>query len=200
MPIINSKQSFINELKKYVDFSTTTSNIESNFSSNIKIEERTDDGKGEIYLDISSYTDDTFFVKINHCSNHNIGTEKSHCDGIVLKVNLINKNIGIYCFELKKQLRFSNLEKALKQLANAYKFINYLQFEKCFALNYKFFIVYKDNNIDMDADSLKNGNQYHIKLFESVYENKNKVPLMIAFCKYEEFNFQQVEFGEEIAI
>lgn len=200
MPIINSKQSFINELKKYVDFGTTPSNIEFNFSSNIKIEERTDDGKGEIYLDISSYSEDTFFVKINHCSNHTMGTENSHCDGIVLKVNLDTKNIEIYCFELKKQLRFNKLEKASKQLANAYKFINYLQFEKCFNLNYNFFIVYQDNNIYMDADSLKSGNQYHIKLFESVYENKNKVPLMIAFCKYEEFNFQQVEFGKEIAI
>ena len=65
MPIISNKDSFINELKKYIDFNVGISNVEYEFSSNnIKIEERTDDGRGEIYLDISSYSDDTFFVKI----------------------------------------------------------------------------------------------------------------------------------------
>ena len=201
MPIISNKDSFINELKKYIDFNVGISNVEYEFSSNtIKIEERTDDGRGEIYLDISSYSDDTFFVKINHCSNHTMGNENSHCDGIVLKVNLTIKKIEIYCFELKKQLRFNKLEKASKQLANAYRFINYLQLEKCFDLSYKFFIAYNDNNINMDADTLKNVNSYQNKLFESVFECKNKVPLMIAFCKYEEFDFQQVEFGQKIAI
>lgn len=200
MPIICDKESFISELKKYTDF-PASSNIESNFSSsNIKIEERTEDGKGEIYLDISSYSDDTFFVKINHCSNHTMGTENNHCDGIVLKVNLITKHIEIYCFELKKQLRLNKLEKASKQLANAYKFINYLQFDKCFNLNYKFFIAYDNNNIMMDSDSLKNENRYQDKLFASVFEDKDKIPLIISFCKYEEFDFQQVKFGQKIAI
>lgn len=64
MPIISNKDSFINELKKYIDFNVGISNVEYEFSSNnIKIEERTDDGRGEIYLDILSYSDDTFLLR-----------------------------------------------------------------------------------------------------------------------------------------
>jgi hypothetical protein len=60
MPIIRTKDGFLEELKKYINFNSK-SNICSEFESKIKVEERTEDGKGEIYLDISDRDKDVFF-------------------------------------------------------------------------------------------------------------------------------------------
>lgn len=199
MPIIRTKDGFLEELKKYINFNSK-SNICSEFESEIKVEERTEDGKGEIYLDISNKDKDVFFVKINHCQNHTIGTENNHNDGIVLKVNLNINEIAVYFFELKKNLRFNKLETASKQLANAYKLISYLQLEKCFNVSYTFCIAYDEDNLKIDADALKTSNRYNSQLFTSVYENKNTIPIMMAFCKYYEFNFIKIKFGKRIKI
>ena len=61
MSIIRTKDGFLEELKKYINFNSK-SNICSEFESKIKVEERTEDGKGEIYLDISDRDKDVFFV------------------------------------------------------------------------------------------------------------------------------------------
>ena len=118
----------------------------------------------------------------------------------MLKVNLIQKKISVLLFELKKQLRWNKLEKASIQLASAYRFIKYLQLEECFIVDYKFFIVYEINNLELDSDSLKTNNPYNSTLFSAVYEAKNELPIQIAFCKYKEFPFQEVKFGETISI
>jgi len=200
MPKVDIKENFIRELKK---FTTTNgnSNIISEFTSNkIKIEETESDGIGEIFLDISTYTDDTFFIKIDNKSEHNIGIKRNHNDGIVLKVNLDTQNISVFLFELKKQLRWSNLEKASTQLACSYRFIKYLQLEECFSVDYTFFVVYESNNITLDSDVLKTRNQFQLTLFSAIYENENKIPIQIPLCKYKKFPFKQVVFGETILI
>jgi len=202
MPIVNNKNDFICALEKFVNFGTSN-NIEINFENNqIVIEELEKDGKGEIYLDISSSASENnnFFIKIKHCPNHTIGSNPNHNDGIVLKVNLITKNIEVFCFKLKKQLRLNKLEKASKQLVSAYRFISYMQFEKCFSVKYKFFISYQSNNLEDDADSLKNIDSYNYKLFNSIYKKEQQIPLLVPFCSYEKFDVQQVEFGNVIVI
>ena len=202
MPEIKNKQAFINQLKQY---STTSenNNLFYEFSdSKIIIEETEEDGRGEIYLDISSYSynQDIFFLKIIHQPNHNIGINPNHNDGIVLKVDLQTKKIVVYLFELKKQLRFNKLKKANKQLTSAYKFIKYLMLEECFSIEYNFFIVYDINNIEFDIGDLKQENKFEYELYMSIYENKDSFPIQIPFCRYKTFNFRQIIFGQTIEI
>lgn len=197
MPNVLTKEDFIKELEKYAG----KENLIHNFpNKTITIEETQKDGKGKIYLNISSYNDQTFFIKIDHKSHHTIGKKANLNDGIVLKVNLSTKEVLVLLFELKKQLRFKKLEHASKQLVSAYRFIKYLQLEECFEVEYKFYIGYKINNLKLDAVNLKTSNQYIFELFSAVYENKNKLPLMIPMCKFKEYNFEQLEFGEKISI
>jgi len=200
MPNVSSKEQFIKELKKFTNTSHGN-NIEIDFLNEIIINETEADGRGEIYLDISNYTtNENFFIKITHQPNHSIGENVNHNDGIVLKVNLINKQVDIFMFELKTQLRFSNLKTASKQLASAYKFMKYLHLEECFNVNYKFFLVYNINNIERDSDELKGNKNYYDMLFEAVYEKKDKIPLMVPLCKYKEYDFAQLNFGARITI
>jgi len=201
MPNVSTKDDFITELKKFT-IVNGQSNITTSFSNNtIVIDETEEEGKGEIYLDISSYDQkDIFFIKIDHYSNHTIGVKTNHNDGIVLKVNLHSKKISVYFFELKITLRFKSLEKASNQLVNAYRFIKYLQLEQCFKVDYKFFIAYKENNLDHDSDVLKTNNRFNMVLFNSIYENENEIPLLIPFCKYKTYNFEQLQFGSTIKI
>jgi len=200
MPKITTKQEFIKQLKQYTK-THQGSNIIDVFDDNkIIIEETEEDGKGEIYLDISSYLNDVFFIKITHQSVHNIG-KKNHNDGIVLKIDLENEEIVVYLFELKKQLRFNKLEKATIQLVSAYRFIKYLMLEECFQVKYKFFIAYEINNIGMDVLDLKSEtNKYALELYKSFVENKDTIPLQIPFCSFDKFDFKQVEFGNTIEI
>jgi len=200
MAKITTKEKFIKKLEEFTS-DNSGNNITFEFSGEkIVIDEKSEDGAGEIYLDISN-EQDSFFVKIEHRNVHTIGKKQNHNDGIVLKVNLVRKEIKVFLFELKKQLRWNKLEKASTQLAFAYRFIKYLQFEECFNIEYKFFIVYKDNNLEREADTLKVGlNGYNFKLFESVYEKKDYIPIQIPFCKYKEFSFKQVEFDSTITI
>lgn len=200
MPNIRDKEEFLEELIKLTKTKTHGDNAEVISSEKITIDEITESGQGEIYLNISKYvTTSVFFIKIKHQPNHTIGEVPKHNDGIVLKINLEDKAIEVFLFELKKTLRFDNLKTASQQLASAYKFIRYLQLEKCFGLEYKFFIAYKVNRMDRDSDELKNTG-YYGKLFEAVYEKKELIPLMIPFCKYENYNFQELKFGSTISI
>ncbi|RUM43615.1 MAG: hypothetical protein DSY46_07805 [Hydrogenimonas sp.] len=197
MPIVDTKEKFIKELKKF-----TGDNIFTSFKDDhIVIEETEEDGQGRVLLDISDYKDENiFFVKIEHKSSHTIGRNNNHNDGIVMKVNLDTQDIEVLLFELKKTLRFNKLETASKQLFNAYTFIKYLQLEECFQIVYKFYICYKANKLERDIDTLKDLQGYHFKLFEAVYEKKDQLPLMVPFCEYKEFEFYQIEFGETIRV
>ena len=201
MPNISSKKDFLDALEKFT-YSNNNVNFTDSFPSNkIKIEETEEDGKGEIYIDITSYSShNIFFIKINHLSVHAIGKKKNHNDGIVLKVNLSEMKISVFLFELKKQLRFNKLEKAAIQLTSAYKFIKYMQFEECFEVDYQFHAVYETNNLPRDADSVKTFTRYQQNLFNSVFENKSTIPLLIPFCSFKEFNFKQISFGSTINI
>ncbi|MFK5976572.1 MAG: hypothetical protein QM493_08700 [Sulfurovum sp.] len=200
MPKVTTKDEFIEELEMFTT-SNGKSNITSSFSnSKIRIEETVSDGKGEIFLDISSYDDEIFFIKIDNTSAHNIGKIQNHNDGIVLKVNLNTKNISVFLFELKKQLRWSNLKKVSYQLGSSYRFIRYFQLEECFSVDYSFFIVAKDNNIERDVDALKTDNKFHTTLFMAIYEKKDTLPILMPLCKHKEFPFREVKFGETILI
>lgn len=200
MPKITTQDDFVKELIKLTKTSHGT-NVEEILSQEILIDEIEESGQGEIYLDISSYrTTSVFFIKIIHQPNHVIGEVVKHNDGIVLKINLEDKVIEVFLFELKTTLRFDNLKTASKQLVSGYRFIQYLQLEKCFTLKYKFFIAYKVNNIERDVDDLKNISGYYSKLFEAVYENKELIPLMIPFCVYEDYSFQKLTFDSKISI
>jgi hypothetical protein len=161
-----------------------------------KIEELQESGKGEIYA--VAKTDS--FIQIIPSSDIAIGRHKQNNDGILISVDFAKKNIDIYLFELKKQLRFQNLEKATKQLYMAYIFIKYLNLECCFNVNYSFFVATKENNLKKNYQVLKNLSPYQMKLFESVYENKEVIPIMQIFCKYKEFKFKLLNFGEIIEI
>jgi hypothetical protein len=201
MAQIQNKHEFIKELEKFTKTGHGVNIAYEFLDKKIIIEEKEESGRGHIVLDISSYDEDKYlFVKIEHWSNHTIGSSDKHNDGIVLKVNLLEKNIDVFLFELKIQLRYNNLQKASAQLANAYRFIKYLQLEECFEVQYKFYIAYKENSIDRDADKLKTLTRFSLKLFKSVYENQNTIPLQIPFCRYREFNFQQLTFGQTIII
>ncbi len=201
MPKVSTKQSFIDTLKKF-----TSTNGNSNFidifpSNIITIDEKSADGTGSIYLDISAYSlSSIFFIKINHLVKHAIGEQKNHNDGIVLKVDLEEEKIYIYLFELKKQLRFNKLEKASKQLMSAYRFIKYMQLEECFEIKFKFHTVSESNNLSFDSDNIKHFSRYQKKLFDAVYQNKNRIPLLIPFCTYQEYDFQHINFGATIVI
>lgn len=198
MPKVECVESFINELKKYTGEDNI---IESITSGQIVIEETEDDGKGEVYINtVSPSSSNISYIKIKHCNYHTIGNVQSHNDGIILKIDFDKKEINVLCFELKKQLRFNKLEKAAKQLTNAYRFINYLQLDKCFQLTYKFYIAYESNNLEMDSLSLKTTDRYNTKLFQNVQDKTNKIPLQIPFCRYEEFDFEEVIFGNSITI
>ena len=198
---ISNKKEFIKVLEEFTKVNNK-SNVLSEFNNHkIIIDETENEGRGEIYLDISEYKQSNiFFIKISHISTHTIGKNNTHNDGIVLKVDLDNELIEVFLFELKKQLRFNKLEKAVKQLANAYRFIGYMQLENCFKLKYNFFIAYKINNIAREYDNLKEARGYQFELFNAIFQNKDKIPIQIPFCKYIEFNFQQVKFGEKIKI
>ena len=204
MPIIKNKKEF---LKSLLNFTNTgdKNNYTDVFSDNkILINETEESGLAEIFLDISSYTitDELFFIKIDHVSNHNIGhlgNSNRHCDGIVLKVDLINKKINIYLFELKRTLSFSKLQNdAIKQLQQAYYFIHYLNLHECFELDYKLFIGYKRELISREYEILKTLNGYNQKLFNAWTESK--IPIMLPFCKYKYLNFQTVQFNSTIVI
>jgi len=197
MPIVDTKEKFIETLKKF-----TGSNIFTSFQNyQIIIEETEEDGQGSVILDISDYKDkNIFFVKIKHTSSQVINKNKNINDGIVLKVNIDSQEIEVFLFELKTKLTFQKLELASKQLFNAYAFIKYLQLEECFKVVYKFYICYKTNDLERDSDSLKNLQKYQFKLFEAVYEKKGQLPLMVPFCKYKEFEFYQMEFGEVVKV
>jgi len=200
MPKITTKQDFIKQLEQYTKINIS-SNIIYEFNNNkIVIDETEEDGRGEIYLDISSHTEDIFFLKITHQSNHNIGTKHNHNDGIVLKVDLENKKIVVFLFELKKQLRFNKLKKAAIQLVSAYKFIKYLMLEECFHVEYNFFIVYEINNIHFDIGDIKQENKFEFELYKAIHEDKNVIPIQIPFCMFKTFSFKQVEFGSTIQI
>ena len=200
MPDISTKENFIKELTKFTKTSHGD-NLEVNFSTDILIEETEKGGKGKIHLDISKYIDSPdFFIKIAHQPNHTIGDEVKHNDGIIIKVNLIKKQIDIFMFELKKTLRFNNLKIASKQLASAYRFMRFLDFEECFSVNYKFFLVHETNNLERDSDELKGKRGYYNVLFEAVYEKKTKIPLMIPLCKYRTYDFAQLSFDSRTAI
>jgi len=196
MAQIKNRDDFITELKKF------DSKVRYEFSNQkIIIEETEEKGKGEIFLDISNYSHDNYlFAKIEHRKSHTIGENGQHNDGIILKINLIDKRIDVHFFELKKQLTFKALLTASNQLANAYRFIKYLQLEECFVVKYRFYIVYQENNIGKDASILKDLKGFNWKLFKAIYKNQDKIPLKIPFCKYREFDFQQVEFGKTIQI
>jgi len=198
---ISNKKEFIKVLEEFTKVNNK-SNVLSEFNNHkIIIDETENEGRGEIYLDISEYKQSNiFFIKISHISTHTIGKNNTHNDGIVLKVDLDNELIEVFLFELKKQLRFNKLEKAVKQLANAYRFIGYMQLENCFKLKYNFFIAYKINNIAREYDNLKEARGYQFELFNAIFQNKDKIPLQIPFCKYKEFDFRQVEFGSIIKI
>lgn len=200
MAKVSTKEEFIRELKKFTK-TNNKDNILFDFPNNIiTIDETDKSGQGEIYLDISGYSDDTFFIKIDNQSGHNIGSTNKHNDGIVLKVNLEHKSISVFLFELKIQLRFNKLETASMQLHSAYRFIKYLQLEECFDVDYEFFIAYETNNIAFDIDILKTCNPFSFALFNALYENKNLIPLQIPFCAYKKYAFRQLVFGETIDI
>jgi len=140
MPRVLIKEHFIKELIKFTK-TNHSDNIKIDFENQIIIEETEEDGKGEIYLDISNYINsDTSFIKIEHLSVHTIGVK------------------------------------------------------------YKFFIAYKENNLQRDSDVLKSNNRFNIELFNAIYENKNKIPLLSSFCEYKKYDFQQVVFGETIIL
>jgi len=201
MPKILTKQNFIDALKKFTSTNGISNFIDIFPSNIITIDETSEDGAGEIYLDISAYSSSQiFFIKINHLSKHAIGEQKNHNDGIVLKVNLEEAKIYIYLFELKKQLRFNKLEKASKQLMSAYRFIKYMQLEECFEVKFKFHTVSELNNLSFDSDNIKHFTRYQKKLFDAVYENKDKIPLMIPFCNHQEYDFQHIDFGATLII
>ena len=201
MANISTKEQFLKTLQEFTKVNRQNNTISEFQDDKIVIDETEDEGKGEIYLDISQYRQsEIFFVKIAHLSTHTIGTNNSHNDGIVLKVDLNRRLIEVFLFELKKQLRFNKLEKAVKQLASAYRFVNYMQLDNCFGVKYNFFIVYKTNNIAREYDNLKDIRGYQMKLFTTIFEKKDKIPIQIPFCKYREFDFQQIQFGETISI
>jgi len=200
MPKINNKNDFIQQLEQYTITSSSNNIIDTFDDNKILIEETEKDGEGEIYLDISTYTEEVFFLKIINQSNHNIGTKNNHNDGIVLKINLNSKKIFVYLFELKKQLRFNKLKKAAIQLSSAYRFIKYLMLEECFQVEYNFFIVYEINNMGLDIGDLKVENKFEFELYQSIQENKDFIPLQIPFCTFNKFNFKQIEFGNTIQI
>ena len=198
---MSDKQRFIETLKKFTTTNRSSNFIESFPNDIITISETESEGRGEIYLDISAYSSSSiFFIKINHLANHTIGKENNHNDGIVLKVDLAKSHITVYLFELKKQLRFNKLEKAAKQLMSAYRFVKYMQLEECFDIKYKFHTVCKINNLSLDSDAMKNFTRYQKKLFDAVYENKNKIPLLSLFCSYKEHDFQHINFGDTVTI
>lgn len=200
MADILTKDDFIKELKKFTTVNTSDNIIFDFPNSIITIDETEQDGKGKIYLNISSSDNNSFFIKINHQPNHTIGEKSNHNDGIVLKVNLSTKDISVFLFELKKQLRFNKLEKASVQLASAYRFIKYLELEECFKVNYNFFIVYETNNLESDSDVLKIANPFQLALFNSIYKDKDTLPLQIPLCKFKKYKFAQLKFDETISI
>jgi hypothetical protein len=200
MPKVKTKAAFIQHLKMF------TSTIQKECLSDIfkdhciVIEEKEELGKGSISLDIAAYAQsEVFFVHIDHQSSHTIGQFKNHNDGIVLKVDLQAKKIDVFLFELKKTLNLDQLEKAAKQLANAYRFIRYLQLEECFELHYTCYLVYQ-NELKKTAESLKITKGFEFKLFEAVYENSTTIPLMLPLCPYKRYPFQKIRFGETIRL
>jgi hypothetical protein len=210
MPIINSKSDFLKELKNYI----CENNVLKDFSDNIIIDEIDPLGKTEIKLDISSYnqSEKLFFLKINNLSTHNLEciSNKKHCDGIVLKVE--NKSIDCHIFELKRSIRFQNkkgnskntsLLSANMQLQSAYRFISYFQFEKCFEIEYYFYIGY-ENDVPKEDISFLNTitpkDKFAKKVYDNWINNKNSIPIQIPFCSYQLFNFQKIKFNESIAI
>ncbi len=198
---ISNKKDFIKVLEEFTKINNKNNILSEFHDYKIIIDETENEGKGEIYLDISEYKQSNiFFIKISHLSTHTIGKNNTHNDGIVLKVDLDNKLVEVSLFELKKQLRFNKLEKAVKQLANAYRFISYMQLENCCEVKYHFFIVYEINNIIREYDNLKEIRGYQFELFNTIFQNKDKIPIQIPFCRYKEFDFQQLRFGEEIKI
>lgn len=205
MPIINNKDSFLESLINFTHTGAHGDNCTHIFPNDkILINETEESGLAEIFLDISSYTitDNFFFVKINHLPNHSIGHRSDankHNDGIVLKVDLINKKINIYLFELKTTISFSKLQnEAIKQLQQAYYFINYLNLNECFELEYKLLIGYETELISREFEILKTLNGYNQKLFNSWSDNK--IPIMLPFCKYKYLSFQTVKFNSTIVI
>lgn len=191
--IVSNINEFKKQLLKYVD-SSNLSIIRT--SKRTKIEELNDDGKGEVYVNVVSND----IIQIILSPKIAIGKNKNNNDGLLLSIDFSKKSINIYIFELKKQLRFNKLEKATKQLYNAYIFIKYLNLEDCFDINYYFYIATKENNLKKDYEDIKVLTPYQIKLFKSVYENKTKIPIMQTFCKYKEFDFKLLNFGEIINV
>jgi len=205
MPIINNKSSFLKTLFNFTNTGTHGNNCTYEFNDNrISIKETETSGLAEIFLDISSYNinDSFFFIKIDHLPNHSIGhlsDSNKHNDGIVLKVDLINKKIGIYLFELKTTISFSKLQnEAIKQLQQAYYFINYLNLNECFELEYKLLIGYQTELISREYEILKTLKGYNQKLFNGWSDNK--IPIMLPFCKYKYLSFQTVKFNSTIII
>lgn len=203
MPTVATKNEFIERLEKFTA-NGGNKNFECVFAGGrITIDETSADGAGEIYIDISRYAANgpVFFLKIKHCSVHNIGACQRHNDGIVLKVDMLNKTVDVLLFELKKQIRWNKVETAMMQLTQAYRFIRYIQLEACFTVRYSFYLAYETNNIAFDHMDAKllNG-LYQTKLYTSFIEQKDRIPLMIPLCSYELFPFRQLDFGETITV
>ncbi len=191
--VIDNIKDFKKQLLQYIDEDKI---ILGKRGSRIKIEELQDSGKGEIYIDIIG--DD--IIQIIPSEKISIGKNRTNCDGIVLSIDFKNKYVDVYVIELKKSLRMSNLEKATKQLYSAYVFIKYLNLEECFNVKYYFFIAIDENRLKLDYQSLKIANPYKSTLFESVYKNRDKIPIMQTFCKYSFFDFQLLQFGDSLSI
>lgn len=193
-----NKENFITQIKNFTSSSSST-NITDVFSGNIiSIIETSEGGEGEIKLDISKkvQNQDCFFLKIEHLNIHTIGLRKNHCDGIVLYINLIEKEISVYLFELKTSVSLKVLfEKAYIQLYNAYLFIKYIDFENCFNTKYNMCIGYgNDIRIVNEMSDLKDLENYKQKLIESW--GKNKIAIKSNFCHIKYFDFFQVKFND----
>jgi len=193
-----TKEEFIKHLKMFTNTNRKECLSDIFEDHCIVIEEKEVSGKGSIFLDIAAYAQsEVFFVHIDHQPSHTIGHSNNHNDGIVLKVDLQAKKIDVFLFELKKTLTLDQLEKAAKQLANAYRFVRYLQLEECFELHYTCYLVYQ-NDLKKTAESLKSAKRFEFAFFNAVYENSTTIPLMLPLCRYKRYPFQKIRFGDTI--
>lgn len=198
MPKVSTQKEFVDYLKIF----TNKEYLSDMFDDHrIVIEEKEKSGEGSISLDIGAYAQsDIFFIHINHQPLHTMGQFKNHNDGIVLKVDLQTKMIDVLLFELKKTLIPEQLQKAAKQLASAYRFIRYLQLEECFDLHYTCCLVYQKNELKKSAEYLKTCNGFDFALFDAVYQNSSTIPLMLPLCRYKQYPFRTIHFGETVRL
>ncbi|EDM23273.1 1-deoxy-D-xylulose 5-phosphate reductoisomerase [Caminibacter mediatlanticus TB-2] len=163
----------------------------------IKIIEKEKSGKGEIYLEFKNLNDKNFVIEILTSAKNNSCciNKKKNCDGILLNINVKNKNMNIYLIELKTTLT-SKIEEANEQIRNAYWFISSFNLFKCFDVHCEVILAYRNFNKTNLLNMRKNidiRNTFKNTLYS--FDETSKFPIMLPFCKYIELNVELLEFN-----